>query len=420
MSPLAVIGTRHGGEVVGLRAEGGVITEVGPHVVAHAGDEVVDGTGTAVFPGLVNAHTHAAMTLLRGYGDDLSLMEWLREKVWPIEAKLTADDVYWGTRLACLEMVRAGTTTFWDMYWHPEAVARAAIDAGMRVVASGPIIEQDADPSMRAARAAVEESIDHLRSLRDDGHAVTPAIGPHAVYTVEVETLEWAADLARRRDLPIQIHVSETEHEVRECVDAHGVRPVELLDRIGVLGERCVLAHGVWLDDHELDLVAASGATIVTNPVSNLKLAVGGIFSYPRARARGIPVGLGTDGAASNNSLDLLQDVKVLALLQKHAANDPTVLPAHEAWAVATGALAPALQGTRIEVGQPADLVLVRLDCPELEPGDLVTNLVYAATGAAVDTTVVAGRVVMRGRAVGGEDEVRAEAAACARRLGVH
>jgi len=192
------------------------------------------------------------------------------------------------------------------------------------------------------------------------------------------------------------------------------------LDRIGLLTPRTLLAHGVWLDDRELALVGERGATIVTNPVSNLKLAVGGVFPYAKARDHGIRVGLGTDGAASNNSLDLLQDVKHLALMQNHAARDPAAMPASEAWAVATGRRAPLLgQSGRITAGEPADFLLVRADAPELTPGDLTANLVYAASGSVVDTTVVAGRVLMRGGQIGNEAEVRDGAIASARRLGV-
>jgi 5-methylthioadenosine/S-adenosylhomocysteine deaminase len=240
------------------------------------------------------------------------------------------------------------------------------------------------------------------------------------VYTVSTETLTWIGDVARERAVPVQIHCSETEAEVRECRDRHGVAPAALLDRCGLLGPTTVLAHGVWLDDAELELVAERGATVVTNPVSNMKLAVGGVFPYARARAVGVAVGLGTDGAASNNSLDLLADMKLLSLLQKHATGDPAAVPAEEAWAVATGARAPALGALgAVTPGGPADLVVVPADRPELGPGALVHNLVYAASGAVVDTVVVDGRVVVRHGAVAGGDEVRARAFAAAERLGV-
>jgi 5-methylthioadenosine/S-adenosylhomocysteine deaminase len=405
------------GERVGLRVEQDRIAALGAAVEPAPGDDVLDAAGMALLPALVNGHTHAAMTLMRGYGGDLPLMKWLQDRIFPVEAKLTADDVYWGTRLACVEMIRSGTARFWDMYWQPEAVARAVQDAGIRSSVALPLVDGLDPDKSDALRADAERSLD---GLADAGPGVTPTLGPHSIYLVSEKSLHWVAELSSERDLPVHIHLSETEGEVHDCVAAHGVRPAPYLDRIGLLTPRTLLAHGVWLDDVELALVGERGATIVTNPVSNLKLAVGGVFPYAKARTRGIPVGLGTDGASSNNSLDLFQDVKHLALIQKHAERDPAAMPATEAWAVATGARAPMLgESGQLAVGEAADFLLVRTDAPELTPGDLTANLVYAASGSVVDTTVVAGRVLMRGGEIGDEAEVRAGAIASARRLGV-
>jgi 5-methylthioadenosine/S-adenosylhomocysteine deaminase len=303
------------------------------------------------------------------------------------------------------------------MYWQPEAVARAVEDAGIRASVALPLVDGLDARKSDALRADAERSLD---ALADTGPRVAATLGPHSIYLVSEKSLRWVAELSSDRDVPVHIHLTETEGEVRDCVAAHGVRPAEYLDRIGVLSPRAILAHGVWLDEDELALIAERGATIVTNPVSNLKLAVGDVFPYAKARARGIAVGLGTDGAASNNSLDLFQDMKHLALVQKHAERDPAAMPATEAWAVATGRRAPVLgQSGRVAVGEPADFLLVRSDAPELTPGDLVANLVYAAAGAVVDTTVVAGRVLMRGGEIAGEGEVRDGALTSARRLGV-
>jgi 5-methylthioadenosine/S-adenosylhomocysteine deaminase len=403
--------------VVAVRVEEDRIVALGAEVQPAAGGDVLDAAGMALLPGLVNGHTHAAMTLMRGYGDDLPLMTWLQDRIWPTEAKLTADDVYWGTRLACVEMIRSGTVRFWDMYWQPEAVARAVQDSGIRAAVALPLVDGLDPDKSDALRADAERSLD---ALTGTGPRVATTLGPHAIYTVSEKSLHWIAELSSERHLPVQIHLSETEAEVQDCVAAHGVRPAPYLDRIGLLTPRTLLAHGVWLDDDEFALVAERGATVVTNPVSNLKLAVGGVFPYAKARAHGIPVGLGTDGAASNNSLDLFQEVKHLALMQKHAERDPAAMPATEAWAVATGQRARLLgQSGRLAVGEPADFLLVRRDAPELTPGDLVANLVYAAPGSVVDTTVVAGQVLMRGGVIGDEAEVRAGAIESARRLGV-
>jgi 5-methylthioadenosine/S-adenosylhomocysteine deaminase len=396
-----------------IRCAGGIITALGPDVVPEPGDDVVDGRGSSVIPGLVNGHGHAAMTLLRSYGDDMPLMEWLENRIWPAEARMTGDDVYWGARLACIEMIRTGTTHFWDMYWFADDVARAAVHSGLRATPSQVIVSMAGAPA--AARAdAAGRSLDRLAEL---GPLITPSLGPHSIYSVNEDDLRTLAALAAERLVPVQIHCSETEKEVADCLAEHGCRPAYYLDRVGLLGPATVLAHGVWLDADELALAAERGATVVTNPASNMKLAVGRAFPYPAARAAGVPVGLGTDGAASNNSLDLIAELKHLALLQKHAHSDPSVMPSGEAWMTATGAGAPVLGGTPLAAGQPADFSLVDAGATGLIPAALVDALVYSGTGAVVSTVVVAGKVVMRDRVVPGEDEVRERALDAAGRL---
>ncbi len=247
------------------------------------------------------------------------------------------------------------------------------------------------------------ESLDRLAAFDD---RVEAFLGPHSVYTVSPASLEWIGQTMVDRGVGVQIHLAETRREVDDCVTAHGVRPAELIDRYGLLGPRTVLAHGCWLEPDELALVAERGATIVTNPVSNMKLAVGRQFPYREAVQEHVQIGLGTDGAASNNSLDLFQDMKVLALAQKFDTDDPSTLPAAEVLAIATGRRSALLGGHAIEAGAPADFSIVSADQPEIEPGDLDANLVYAATGAAVDCTIVAGRVLMRHRVVDGAAEI--------------
>jgi 5-methylthioadenosine/S-adenosylhomocysteine deaminase len=402
------------GERIGLRCEGGTIAAIGPDVTAEPGDETIDAGGDHLVPPLVNGHTHAAMTLFRGSGGDLPLMPWLEEKIWPVEAKLSEEDVYWGARLACAEMLRSGTTRFWDMYWRPGATASAVADAGIRATIGAPLFDLNGSPAQlrEAARRGLEE-------LAGCGSEITPALAPHAIYTVSEESLRWIGELSAERDLPVQIHLSETEKEVQDCLAEHGERPAFYLDRMGLLGERTVLAHGVWLDPDELALVAERGATVVTNPVANMKLAVGGVFPYPAARSAGVAVGLGSDGAGSNDSLDLLADLKTFALAQKHAAGDPTAIAAAEAWAIATGARAPRLGTEALEPGAAADFLLLRANSPELGIGDFVSDLVYAASGAAVATTVVAGRVLMREGELPDLEELVARAAERARGLGL-
>ena len=425
MSPngnICVVNATLEGRKVGLRASDGTIEEIGPGVSARDrqsgdGESVIDADGAILVPPLVNGHTHAAMTLFRGHGDDLPLMRWLQEAIWPVEAKLEADDVYWGTRLACLEMIRTGTTKFWDMYWQPAAVARAVEDSGLRATVGPPMIDPSAVSEVGARDRTLVEQLDQLAAC---GPRVTPAVSPHSIYTVSTEGLEKAAGLAAERELPLQIHLSETLPEVEDCVAKYGVRPAVYLDSIGLLNETTVLAHGVWLDRDELELIAERGATVVANPVANMKLAVGGVLPYPDARRAGVRLALGTDGAGSNNSLDLLADLKVFALTQRHAAGDAEAIPVEEAWAIATGRRSD-LVGHRdpLAPGMPADFLLLDPGAYELALGDLTSNLVYTATGSVVRTTVVDGRVLMEDGRVDDSEEVIQKARERAAGLGL-
>ena len=250
-------------ERIAVRCEGGKIAAIGPEVETQPGDEVIDAGGAHLVPPLVNGHTHAAMTLFRGSGGDLPLMPWLEEKIWPVEAKLSEEDVYWGARLACAEMLRGGTTRFWDMYWHPEATARAVTDAGIRATIGAPLFDLEGSPEK--LRESAHRSLEQLAGF---GPRISPALAPHAIYTVSEESLRWIGELSAERDLPVQIHLSETEKEVQDCIAEHGERPASYLDRLGMLTERTVLAHGVWLDPDELALIAERGATVVTHPVA--------------------------------------------------------------------------------------------------------------------------------------------------------
>ena len=412
---LAVTAARLDGEAVGLRCEEGTIVALGPGVGAEPGDEKIDAGGAHLVPAMVNGHTHAAMTLFRGYGGDLPLMRWLEERVWPVEARLEAEDVYWGTRLACVEMIRTGTARFWDMYWHPEATSRAVRDAGLRATVGGPLFGHGEDTA--EIEAAALANLEAQEDYRADG--IEPGLAPHSIYIAGEKLLRWTAAVAAERGLSVQIHLSETEKEVEDCLAMHDARPAHYLDRLGLLGERTVLSHGVWLDRSELELIAERGCTVVTNPVANMKLAVAGVFPYPAAREAGVAVGLGTDGAGSNDSLDLLADLKVFALAQRHAARDARAVGSREAWGIAVGEAAPLLGGGPLAEGRPADFLLLRRGAYETGVGELASNLVYAASGSVVDTTVVGGRVLMRNGRVEGAEEVLARAAERAEGLGI-
>jgi 5-methylthioadenosine/S-adenosylhomocysteine deaminase len=379
--------------------------------------EVLDGRGCVAHPPLINAHTHAAMTLFRGNGDDLPLMQWLEQRVWPYERRLTADDIYAGTRLAILEMVRSGTVFFNDMYWDFAAAAAAVEEMGVRACLSHVLIDFGDDEAARSTRRAIEDVESEAAGLSE---RISHALGPHSIYTVSEESLRWAGEFAHDRDLLMHIHVAETEREVRECVERHGCSPVEYLDRLGLLSSRTVAAHTVWLSDADIGLLGERGVVCVHNPVANMKLAVGGVYPYRRLAEAGAVCALGTDGAGSNNNLDLFEEMKVAALLQKFRDGDPTSLPAAEAMAMATTNPAPpfGLAGPELTPGRDADLILIDAGAPPMEPvHSLTSNLVYSAHGDVVDSVVCAGRVIMRHREVEGEQEILAAAREAAHRV---
>lgn len=392
------------GSTVDILVEGNRIARIGKGASA---DEVIDCRGKAALPGFVNTHTHAAMTLLRSYADDMPLQEWLQEKIWPLEKKLSPDDVYWGTKLACLEMIKGGTTCFNDMYFHMSKAAEAAQEMGMRAVLSEGFID-----SMRpeVGEEQFRRSQEFVRRVREMNNTrILPALGPHALYTVSEESLRKLADFARKDDLLVHFHLSEAKEEVDNCIDAHGSRPVEYLDGIGFLSDQLLAAHSVWVSSDEIRLLSEKGVKISHNPVSNMKLAVGRAMPYAEMKQRNLNISLGTDGCASNNSLDMFETMKFAALLNKWSSNDQTMLPAEEAMNMATvnGAEALRIRAGRIAVGWLADIILIDLKRPEFTPNhNLASNVVYSGNASCVDTTIIDGKVVMNKRRVQGEEEI--------------
>ena len=383
-------------------------------------DLVISGQNKVVLPTLVNGHTHAAMTLLRGYADDMYLQPWLTQKIWPLEAKLTESDVYWGAKLACLEMIKSGTTLFNDMYWHFAGTARAVEEMGIRAVLSFPLIDFGNAQKREEQRQTVESLYFSARQLSP---RIQVAIAPHAIYTASPEAIRWAHQFAMQHNLMLHIHLSETEQEVKDSLRDYQLRPVEHLESLGVLGPHLVAAHCVWLNDHELDILQNRRVNLAHNPVANLKLAVGEMFRYPEIHQRGIKVCIGTDGCASNNNLDMFEQLKFAALLQKWKANDPTVLPCHEVWDLATSQAHQifGVDAGTIGVGKLADLMLIDLRQPQLTPRhDIISNLVYAAGGGVVDTVICDGKILMQNHQVPGEEEIIAQSDAVARKLAGH
>lgn len=374
-------------------------------------DIVIDGSDRIAVPGLVNTHTHAAMSLLRGYADDMILQDWLSQKIWPLEAHLTGDDVYRGTKLACLEMIRSGTVAFNDMYFFMDRAAAAVDEMGMRATFAYGFIDLGMEEKREAEIKATETLIAHIKSLNNP--RIQAAVGPHSVYTVSPEALSWCGDFAKEQNIGIHVHLSETEKEVVDCVAQFGKRPAVLLDEYGCLTPRTVAAHCCWLDEAECRLLGERGVTASHNPASNMKLAVNRAMPYHWLKQYGANIALGTDGCSSNNNLDLMEEMKFAALLQKFAWNSPTLLPANEALTMATAAGARALgtgPGT-LTVGAPADIVLLdtRAVCnTPLFHAD--SNAVYACNGSAVMTVLCQGRILMHEREVPGEEEIVREA----------
>ena len=373
---------------------------------------LIDGSGKAVFPTFANMHTHAAMTLFRGFGDDHPLQEWLQEWIWPNEKNLTEEIIYWGTRLACLEMIKSGTTAFADMYFHLPAAAKAVEESGIRALL-GYTVFDFGDPAT-AAKVKEEVAEWHSGISKETGSGrISYGLAPHAPYTVSDETLSWLADYAAENGLKYHIHMSETESEVRNSIAQHGRRPYEHLHDLGILqktGDRFIGAHSLHLTEEEAEMIGRNRCNVVHNPNSNLKLGSGYKFLYQELSQAGCNVTLGTDGCSSSNNLDMLEATKTMALLQKGWRGDPTTMPAREALEVASrnGYRALGLDGGQLRVGFLADLMLVDINNVAFLPhnANTLSNLIYAAHSDAIDTVICNGQIVMEGRRVADEDEI--------------
>lgn len=401
--------TEYKKETVDILIDGNKIACIGKHLEL-AADKVIDGKGKAVAPGLVNMHTHSPMTLFRSFADDMELMTWLTQKIWPNEARMTDEMYYWGARLACLEMIKTGTTCFNDQYMNLPVVSRAADDAGMRAFTCSLIM----DPGMRMTPAQAIEKIekDFEQSRNGLSGRITLTIGTHAIYTVPEAVLREVARYARENHLLIHMHSSETKGEVEDCVRQHGMRPVEWLDHIGFLGENVILAHALWLSDDEIQIMADKGVKAVRVPLSNLKLASGYQFKYEEMKAKGVMLGLGTDGNSSANNLDMLETMKMTSLIDKAWRFNPTTATAKDMFACASrnGADMLGIPAGRIEEGCLADIVLWDLNTPAFTPNyNFVSNLVFSANGYCADTVICDGRVLMENRHVEGEYEIMAK-----------
>lgn len=358
--------------------------------------EFVDARNRLVMPGLVNAHTHAAMVLFRNFADDLPLMAWLKEKIWPLEENLTAGDVYWGTRLAVDEMLLSGTTTFADMYFFVDEIARAVAETGIRAVLSRGLIGLTI-----GADKKLGEAIEEVKKWRGKaGGRITMMLAPHAPYTCPPSFLKEVLSSARHYQLALHIHIAETKDEMEQIGREYGKRPVAYLAEQGIFTRPVLAAHGVWLDEAELSYLSRQKVGIAHNPSSNMKLA-SGIAPVEKMLAAKLPVGLGTDGAASNNRLDLFTEMRTAALLQKVNLENPTVLPAETALKMATiyGARALGLgeEIGSLEPGKKADLILIDLEKSHLAPyHNPYSMLVYSARGSDVSEVMIDGEWLVK------------------------
>jgi len=374
--------------------EGGKITEIGEKTKEHA-ETVIDAKGSVVMPGLVNTHTHAAMTLFRGSADDLQLAEWLEKHIWPAEAQLRAEDVYRGSLLACLEMIRSGTTSFADMYFFMDETAKAVEASGIRASLSHGLIELW---NKEKGETDLKEGKRFVRAWQGaaDGRIKT-MYGPHAPNTCSDEYLEKVKEEARKDGAGIHIHVLETEAELLAMKERYGKCSVHMLDDIGFFGPDVLAAHCVWLSDGDIEVLREKGVNVSHNPISNMKLASGTAPIY-KMLERGVNVSLGTDGCASNNNLDLFEEMKTAALLHKLSTGNPTALPARQVLKMATvnGAKALGTESGMLKAGMKADLIIVDMKKPHLTPCfDVPSHLVYSAGGSDVRTTIVDGKVLM-------------------------
>ena len=385
---------------------------------AVAGTDVIDGRGMFATPGLVNAHTHASMTLLRSYSDDKSLMDWLQKDIWPIEDKMTRRDIYWGAALAAVEMIRGGTTAFADMYGPDmEEVAKVVDESGLRGSLSRGLIGFADKGERLAGNVALYKNFHGAANGR-----ITVMFGPHAIYTCPPEYLRKVANEAAKLGAEIHMHMNETQVEIDDCVKNYGKRPFEVVAETGLLELGFLAAHCVYLSDDEIDIIKRKKIRVAHNPGSNMKLA-SGIAPVTKLLAEGVNVAIGTDGASSNNNLDMVEEMRLAALLAKVDTLNPTAIPAAQAVQMATdfGARALNLKNVgRLEVGCKADIVLWNMRGVEWQPNyNPASLLVYSANCAAADTVIVDGKILMQNRELKtlDEEKICAEFTACANRL---
>ena len=391
----------------------GIIAKIAPSGSLCCSDdeaEVTDCEGKTALPGFVNMHTHAGMAMMRGVGEDIGFHEWL-DRIWEIEENIDEEYVYIATKMACLEMIKTGTTTFNDQYWYMPMAYKAASEMGIRSVLSYVICDRNDPQESERQKVQCQQMYEASKSWADTAMYV---LSVHAIYSVREPMILWASEFARANGLKLHIHLSETEKEVEDCRDAHGgMSPVEYLDSLGVLGPHVIAAHTLWLSDRDVEILGKRGVTCVHNVNSNLKLASGYKFRYNELRDAGANVCLGTDGCGSSNNLDMLETMKTSAMIQKAWRGDSSSMPIDEIMTMVTinPAKALGLNLGRLEEGALADIIIIDTDSYHfMSPGSFEANLIYSAHSDCVDSVICNGRFVMRNRVVPGEKEILAQA----------
>lgn len=379
--------------------------------------EVVDCTGKAAFPAFINMHTHAGMALMKGVGEDMAFHEWL-DKIWQVEEHIDDDYIYCATKAACLEMIKTGTVTFNDQYWHMPVAYKAAMEMGMRPALSYVVLDKN-DPE--ESERQKEQCLQMYQMTKEWDPKAQLLISVHAIYSVREPMMLWAVNFAREHGLKIHIHISETRKEVEDCMRDHdGMSPVEYLDSLGVLGPDVIAAHTLWLSDNDIKILGERGVTCVHNINSNLKLASGYRFRYKELKEAGANVCIGTDGCGSSNNLDLLEAMKTAAIVQKAWRDDPTAMPLEELAEMAgvNAAKALGVNAGRIEPGALADILIVDVTGYQfLSPARFLANLVYSAHSDCVESVICDGKFIMRDRVVPGEEKILADARKAMTRL---
>ena len=384
-----------------------VIEKIAPcGQIGCAAGQVMDCTGMVAMPGFVNMHTHAGMAMMRGVGEDIAFHQWL-DRIWEIEKNLDEEYVYHATKVACLEMIKTGTTTFNDQYWYMPMAYKAAMEMGIRPVLSYVICDRNDPEESEKQKVQCLEMFELSKSWSD---MATLVLSVHAIYSVSEPMILWARDFARQNGLKLHVHLSETAKEVEDCMAQHGgMSPVEYLDSLGFLGPDVIAAHSLWLSDKDIEILGKRGVTCVHNVNSNLKLASGYRFRYNELYAAGANVCLGTDGCGSSNNLDMLETMKTSAMIQKAWREDSAAMPIAHLLEMAT--VRPAkvlgLNIGRIEEGALADLLIIDQSSYHfLSPGTFEANLIYSAHSDCIDSVICNGKFVMKGRVVEGEKEI--------------